>query len=81
MNSPDDLRERIRQKALAGVLPKAHCRVTWYGPGTGGICAACESPVTAQEIEVECDLPAGGTIRLHRTCYDVWSRELPGRPS
>jgi hypothetical protein len=50
-------------------------------PATGGICAACDSPVTAQEIEVECDLPAGGTIRLHRTCYDVWSRELPARPS
>ena len=77
----NDLRQQILQKVLTGVLPKDHCRVTWYGPGTDAICAVCERPVTAQEIEVECDLPAGSTIRLHRTCYDAWSRELRARPS
>ena len=51
--------------------------MTWYGPGTGGICVACESPIAAKEVEVECDLPGGGTIRLHRRCYDVWSKEWP----
>ena len=77
MTQPDDLRRMVREKILAGTLPKEHCRTTWYGQGTGRICAACERPIEADEIEVECDLPGGGTIRLHRTCYDVWSKEWP----
>ncbi len=64
MSRPDDLRRGIREKILAGHLPKEHCR-------------ACESPIAAKEVEVECDLPGGGTIRLHRRCYDVWSKEWP----
>jgi hypothetical protein len=76
----DDLSYAIRQKILAGVLPKEHCRTTWYGPGTGELCVACERPIAVAEIEVECDLPRGGTIRLHRTCYEIWSNEWPTRP-
>ena len=56
---------------------KKHCRMTWYGPGAGGICVACERPIGVIDVEVECDLPDGGTIRLHRTCYDLWSKEWP----
>src|ERR1700741_2292939 len=70
---PNDLRSLIRQRILAGDLPKENCRMTWYGPGTGGICAACGQPIAASESEVECDLPNGGTIRLHRRCYDLWT--------
>ena len=77
MNDADDLSSAIRRNIFAGVLPKAHCRMTWYGAGTGGICVGCERPIAAAEVEVECDLPDGGTIRLHRTCYDLWSKEWP----
>jgi len=65
----------IRQKILAGHLPKENCRMTWYGPGTGGVCVACERPIAADDVEVECDLPTGGTIRLHRGCYNIWVAE------
>jgi hypothetical protein len=51
--------------------------MTWYGPGTGGTCVACEQPITAADVEVECDLQNGGTLRFHRRCYDVWSSEWP----
>lgn len=54
----DDLRRAIRQM-IPGNLPKVNCRMTWYGPGTGGVCVACEQPITAEELEVECDLPRG----------------------
>ena len=77
MSDPEGLQHRIRERILNGELPKQHCRMTWYGPGSGGICVACERPVAADEVEVECDLAKGGTIRLHRTCYDVWSKEWP----
>ncbi len=77
MSESDDLRHSIRQMIMAGNLPKEHCRMTWYGPGAGGICVACERTIMADDVEVECDLPAGGTIRLHRRCYDIWSAEWP----
>jgi hypothetical protein len=77
MSDPDELLPGIRQKILDGTLPKQNCRMTWYGPGTGGICVACEQAIAAHDVEVECDLPNGGTIRLHRRCYDIWSTEWP----
>lgn len=69
--------ELIHRKILSGELPKAYCHMTWYGPGTDQICVGCEQRIVATEIEVECDLPSGQTIRLHRTCYEIWSREWP----
>ena len=77
MIDPDELLNIIREKILRGALPKEHCRMTWYGPGTGGICAACELPIMADEVEVECDLPGGGTMRFHVRCYQIWSEEGP----
>jgi hypothetical protein len=73
----DHLRQAIRQRILAGNLPKENCHMTWYGPGTGGVCIACEQPIAVDEDEVDCDLPGGGTIRLHRRCYDIWAAEWP----
>jgi hypothetical protein len=73
MTSPSD---KIREKIMAGVLPSHACEVTWYGPGSGQPCHACELPVLSSEIEVECDLPSGQThVRFHRTCFDAWERE------
>lgn len=69
---------RIREKILAGTLPKEHCHATWYGPGKGDrICVGCELPIAAGEVEIECDLPDGRMIRLHRICYEVWSTVWP----
>jgi len=76
MSQPDEILDCIRRSILAGLLPKEGCLATWYGKGTGLRCAACEQAITPNEVEVECDLPDGGTVRLHRRCYDVWSREV-----
>lgn len=70
-----DLESVIRDKIAAGVLPKQDCRMTWYGPGSGGICVACDRPIRRDEVEVECDLRAGGVIRLHQPCYECWTRQ------
>lgn len=77
MSGAEDLRHAIREMILPGSLPKENCRMTWYGPGTGGVCAACAQPIAVDDVEVDCDLPGGGTIRLHRRCYDIWSAEWP----
>ena len=44
-------------------------RMTWYGPETDDICLACKQLISANDVEVECDLPKGGTVRLHWRCY------------
>ena len=75
--SHEDVLLGIRRKILAGDLPKQNCHVTWYGFGTGNTCVACEAPIGHDDVEVECDLPSGGTIRLHRKCYEIWSKEWP----
>lgn len=68
----------IREKILAGVLPKQNCHMTWYGPGRGGTCVACDRPIAPGDLEVECDLPeGGGTITMHQRCYDIWVEEWP----
>lgn len=68
---------RIREKMLRGELPKADCRMTWFGAGRDGKCVACDEAIVANEVEVECDLPNGGTIRFHQRCYNVWVEEWP----
>ena len=70
-----DFESVIRDKLVKGTLPKQDCRMTWYGPGTGGICVACDRPIEPGEVEVECDLGPGGVIRLHQRCHDFWIRE------
>jgi hypothetical protein len=27
-------------------------------------------------MEIECEVPQGGTVRFHLTCYDVWQTIL-----
>ena len=64
----------IREKILAGTLPKENLPHERVGPGTGQICVACERPIAADDVEVERDLPDAG---LHRRCYDIWAAEWP----
>ncbi|HKZ08278.1 MAG TPA: hypothetical protein VJU81_22620 [Methylomirabilota bacterium] len=77
MTRPEELREQIRGKILAGALPKEYCRMTWFGPGRGGTCAACNQLIGPDDIEVECDLPGGGVLLFHRRCYDLWADIWP----
>ena len=52
MSTPE-IQFTIRQKLFAGILPKEHCRQTWYGPGTGGICVTHGDPIQAFWVEAE----------------------------
>jgi hypothetical protein len=71
----------IRDKLSAGVLPKVQCRMTWYGPGRGVRCVACDETIRPDQVEVECDLPGGGaTLVFHQECYEVWAALARGEP-
>ena len=73
----EDLLQLIRRKIMSGDLPRKLCRMTWYGPGQGAACVACSLPITGADVEVECDLADGGTLRFHRRCYEVWLEAWP----
>jgi hypothetical protein len=64
----------IRDRVIDGVLPREKCQVTWFGYGKGRPCAACDQPILAADVEVECDLPKEITFRFHRQCFDLWDR-------
>ena len=64
----------IIERLASGLLPRTDCAVTWWGSGRGAPCAACGYPIRAEDIECECDLPDGPTIRFHARCFDVWQR-------
>jgi hypothetical protein len=69
----------IRDKLSVGLLPKVQCRMTWYGPGRGVRCVACNEIIRPDQVEVECDLPDGGaTLVLHQECYEVWAAMARG---
>ena len=45
--------------------------MTWYGPETDDICLACKQLISANDVEVEGDLPNGGMVLLHRRCHAI----------
>ena len=70
----DELRMTIREKLARGVLPREKCQITWFGPGAGHRCVACERAIGRHEIECECD-QAAGLLRFHQSCFAVWDEE------
>jgi hypothetical protein len=71
---PEELRTTIREKLAVGVLPREKCQVTWFGPGAGHRCVACERAITRQQIECECEQPQS-LLRFHQACFSVWDEE------
>jgi hypothetical protein len=72
---PEEVRATIREKLGRGALPREKCLVTWFGPGAGHPCAACERPISRQQIECECEQALQGFIRFHQSCFAVWDEE------
>jgi hypothetical protein len=70
----DELRMTIREKLARGVLPREKCQVTWFGPGAGHPCVACERAISRHEVECECE-QAVGVLRFHQSCFALWDAE------
>jgi hypothetical protein len=71
----DRIRTMIREKLESGQLPPEKCLITWFGPGSGQRCVACERVIGPQEIECECEHPRGELLRFHQTCFAAWDDE------
>ncbi|HEV8614069.1 MAG TPA: hypothetical protein VGU22_01115 [Methylomirabilota bacterium] len=71
----------IREKLPTGTLPREKCRITWFGPGTGQTCVACDRRIVAPEVECECEIADDESIFLHRAasrCGIGSGRTSPG---
>lgn len=71
----DERRMTIREKLARGVLPREKCQVTWFGPGAGHRCVACERTISRQDIECECEQGMRAVLRFHQSCFAVWDIE------
>lgn len=61
-------------------LPDRAPERIWGGPGSGGACALCGEPVTAEQTELELEFSqhngnAGQDHRLHARCFALWEHE------
>ena len=70
----NELRLRILQRIEDGRLPVMLPRHIAAGYGAGNVCAACDQPVTATQVEYE--VQAGDPLlRFHLGCYVLWQIE------
>jgi hypothetical protein len=69
------LRRRVRQRIDDGLLPGREPESLDAGYGTGSLCAACDQPITSDQVEYEVRGGEGGRLRFHLGCHSVWTSE------
>lgn len=73
------IRERLRQRLLPHQEP-------WRRQGEyagGSLCDGCGERITSAQASYEVDFPPGvtpQTVRLHRTCFEIWLNECQSQP-
>ena len=75
---PADLRARIRNALVAGILPPTTGQVVALR-SAGNLCACCNAQIDTPAIHYQVDLPQG-KLYAHVPCFLVWfseSRRLP----
>ena len=69
------LRQLIRQRLQAGLLPRDHTIELWHGPGLGQTCDGCSRTITpADRLSLVC-ADDWKVMRLHEGCFVVWDEE------
>lgn len=81
-SSPASLRDRVRQAIAAGELPGRRPDRTWGGPGAGGCCTICGTPIQSDEVELEIEFARGSDgagfdkHHVHFRCFSAFEVEL-----
>jgi hypothetical protein len=66
----------VREKVLAGLLPKVPCAEVWGGRGTGRRCLGCDALITPPDHEYECHMDDGALFYLCLHCLYAWERVI-----
>ena len=75
MKSPAQITARIMAKLATRVLPVGTPVVASTGMGTGAICAGCDKPIRAVEVECACVYAEAPALRFHIDCFTEWRRQ------
>jgi hypothetical protein len=74
------LHVRAKERMRTGELPRDDPSRSYAGPGSSRLCALCDAPILAAEIE--CELEFGGpeaprpqVLRFHCECESIWNEE------
>jgi hypothetical protein len=70
------LADKIRDKMLAGTLPRRFALTTWTGYGDKRACAGCDAPIFPAQVAYVVETVDGLTFRLHLGCHGLWRAEL-----
>jgi hypothetical protein len=71
----DQLRERARDRLVAGALPRDPAAFTLAGSAAGSHrCAVCDE-VIAGAIEFRLRFPNHTVLHFHAHCHDAWMAE------
>ena len=71
----DDLRMIIRQKIVAGMLPKDRLTSIAVGFLPPKACDGCGLTIERTLVGYELTMPDGRYLRLHRWCLTIWHEE------
>ena len=67
----------ISAKLAAHQLPATAPTMTSTGTGNGASCAACDEPIRATDVHVDClwAAPQAESLRFHIDCFTEWRRQ------
>jgi len=70
------LRVRVRERIENGRLPAIVLSQIAGGYGSGRTCAACDDPITSDQVEYEVhDERNGNRLTFHLGCHVMWQLE------
>jgi len=74
MNDPH-VRQIVRDKIMAGLLPRDRIGRVSATYGAGEICDACSASVPPSEVLYKLTRAASDGFLFHATCFAVWKEE------
>ena len=69
----------LRSKMDFGAIPTERPLKMFAGRGNGSICAGCDGPILADQVEYEMDFGGDRIFRLHLACAGWWEAECHRR--
>jgi hypothetical protein len=75
------VRSRVYDRLEAGSLPPDTGQRTFGSRGDGSLCACCDQPIKAEDLQYDMDVrddsssSPTSTLSMHLRCYRMWVEE------
>jgi hypothetical protein len=75
--SENEILRLVLHRLENGEIPSAWFARVAAGYGVGGRCAACDEPITSDQVEYEvCNEQDGTRLTFHMGCHRIWETAL-----